>query len=39
VRVESVSSSVNIAIIWINKCLELYIVLVNSKKNKSMGWK
>jgi hypothetical protein len=31
-RVESVSSSVTIAIIWINKCLEFYILLVNSKK-------
>jgi hypothetical protein len=29
---KSGSSSVNIAIIWINKCLELYILLVNSKK-------
>jgi hypothetical protein len=33
-RVESVSSSVKLAIIWINKCLEFYILLVNSKKNK-----
>ena len=29
---KSVSSSVKVAIIWINKCLELYILLVNSKK-------
>jgi hypothetical protein len=28
----SVSSSVKIAIIWINKCLKLYILLVNSNK-------
>jgi hypothetical protein len=29
---KSVSSSVKLAIIWINKCLEFYILLVNSKK-------
>ena len=29
---KSVSSSVKLAIIWINKGLEFYILLVNSKK-------
>jgi hypothetical protein len=29
---KSVSSSVKLAIIWINKCLEFSILLVNSKK-------
>ena len=29
---KSVSSSVKLAIILINKCLEFYILLVNSKK-------
>ena len=33
---KSVSSSVKLAIIWINKCLEFYILLVNSKKLRTL---